>query len=160
MQKKTVKQELEIYDFSELSGEQQNLLLVAKSMLEKAYAPYSNFLVGAAALLEDGQVMVGCNQENASYPLCICAERVALYNAGANATGTKIKSLAVIAKNPKNALLQPVSPCGACRQVILEFEEKQEGKIEILLQGETDEVYRIETAADLLPLNFSGSVLL
>ncbi len=128
-------------------------------MLKLAYAPYSNFFVGAAALAEDGTVHRGCNQENASYPLCICGERVALYNSHVNAHGKKIKSLAIIAQNPAKKLDQPVSPCGACRQVIAEFEQKQNAPIEIYLQGETDEIYYFESCEKLLPYQFSGNVL-
>jgi len=128
-------------------------------MLNVAYAPYSNFYVGAAVLMEDGTVHKGCNQENASYPLCICGERVALYNAHVNAHGKKIKTLAIIAKNPSKKLDQPVSPCGACRQVIAEFEQKQSAPIEIFLQGESDEVYYLESNDKLLPYQFSSKVL-
>lgn len=128
-------------------------------MLEVAYAPYSNFFVGAAALMEDGTVHHGCNQENASYPLCICGERVALYNSHVNAQGKKVKTLAIIAKNPNKKLNQPVSPCGACRQVIAEFEQKQNAPIEIYLQGESDEVYYFESTEKLLPYQFSSKVL-
>ena len=128
-------------------------------MLNVAYAPYSNFYVGAAALMEDGSIHRGCNQENASYPLCICGERVALYNSHVNAIGIKVKALAIVAKNPAKKLIHPVSPCGACRQVIAEFEQKQNAPIEIFLKGETDEVFRFESTELLLPYQFSGKVL-
>ena len=128
-------------------------------MLKVAYAPYSNFLVGAAALMEDGSIHRGCNQENASYPLCICGERVALYNSHVNAVGKKVVALAIIAKNPAKKLMQPVSPCGACRQVIAEFEQKQNAPIEIFLKGETDEVYQFDSTEMLLPYQFSSKVL-
>lgn len=147
------------YKFSELNEATQSLLSEAKQMLNIAYAPYSNFLVGAAALMEDGSIHKGCNQENASYPLCICGERVALYNSHVNAVGKKVVTLAIIAKNPKKKLEHPVSPCGACRQVIAEFEQKQNAPIEIYLQGESEEVIYFESTEKLLPYQFSSKVL-
>jgi len=154
-----IQQKVQVYQMEELPEYALNLMKEAEKMLDIAYAPYSNFLVGAAALMEDGTLHHGCNQENASYSLCICAERAALFNAGANAPKKIIKSLAVIAKNPAKPLEIPVSPCGACRQVMFEFEEKQDAPIEVFLKGESNEVYRLENCALLLPLNFSGKVL-
>jgi cytidine deaminase len=136
-----------------------DLMSVAIQQLDKAYAPYSNFHVGAAALTTDDAIFKGCNQENASYPLCICAERVALYNFGVNSE-SKIKALAVVARNPAKPLDKPVSPCGACRQVILEFEQKQNSDIVIFLKGESDIIYQIENAKQLLPFSFDKSSLL
>jgi len=146
-------------DLSSIPSQAVTLLQEAEKMLSVAYAPYSNFLVGAAALMEDGSIHHGCNQENASYPLCICGERVALYNSHVNAPGVKVISLAIIAKNPEKKLESPVSPCGACRQVIAEFEQKQDAPIEIYLKGETDEVFYLKDSSALLPYQFSGKVL-
>jgi len=146
-------------DLSTIPPYAVTLLKEAGKMLSVAYAPYSNFLVGAAALMEDGSIHPGCNQENASYPLCICGERVALYNSHVNAPGLKVVALAITAQNPAKKLLSPVSPCGACRQVIAEFEQKQEAPIEIFLQGETEEVFFMEDCSTLLPYQFSGEVL-
>ena len=144
---------------SDLQPYAVSLLKEATKMLEVAYAPYSNFLVGAAALMEDGSIHHGCNQENASYPLCICGERVALYNSHVNAPNQKVIALAITAKNPAKKLMSPVSPCGACRQVIAEFEQKQDAPIEIFLKGETDEVFHLKDCSILLPYQFSGKVL-
>lgn len=147
------------YKLNELPQDIQHLLKEAKQMEKVAYAPYSNFLVGAALELNSGFLHKGCNQENASYPLCICAERVALYNAHVHHPGELIKRLAVTASNPKKAITNPVSPCGACRQVIAEFENKQKAPIEIYMQGQSDLVYYIESASVLLPISFSSEFL-
>lgn len=136
-----------------------SLFKEAEKMLKVAYAPYSNFLVGAAALMADGSIHHGCNQENASYPLCICGERVALYNSHVNAANIKVVALAIVAKNPAKKLMHPVSPCGACRQVIAEFEQKQNAPIEIFLKGETNEILHFKDSSILLPYQFSGKVL-
>ncbi len=152
-------QKYKVYTLSELSEEIKKLFAVAETMLSVAYAPYSNFQVAAALSLEDGTIHKGCNQENASYPLCMCAERVALYSAGAIDPRKKIEKLVIIAKNPEKAIQSPVSPCGACRQVISEFEDKQSAPIEIYLKGETEEIYHLESAKVLLPLSFTGDVL-
>lgn len=132
----------------------------AVAQLERSYAPYSNFNVGAAVLLENGEVHGGCNQENASYPLCICAERVALNSAWAQ-SDSKVVALAVVARNnQKKVLDKPISPCGACRQVILEFEEKQNQNIPIFLKGVGQKVYQVENAKSLLPFSFGKDDLI
>ena len=151
--------ELNKKDLTKLEPYAKSLLKEAEKMLEVAYAPYSNFLVGAAALMEDGTIHHGCNQENASYPLCICGERVALYNSHVNAPKKKVVALAITAKNPSKKLMFPVSPCGACRQVIAEFEQKQNAPIELFLKGETDEILHFKDSTMLLPYQFSGNVL-
>ena len=145
----------------ELPKSIQKLLRKASKQTRLAYAPYSNFLVGAAILMEDGQIIGGCNQENASYPLCICAERVALYTYGAQKIKSKIKALAVTASYSQRPLQQPCMPCGACRQVIQEYENRQNQSIDIYVtaEGITDIIYfkGIET---ILPSAFSQSTLL
>lgn len=151
--------EFTILKESELTAEIKELLNQANGMLAKSYSPYSEFKVAAALSTKDGQTFVGCNQENASYPLCICAERVALYNAGSSDPNHIIQSIVIIAKNPAKPVMAPVSPCGACRQVILEFEERQKQPIQIYLKGETDELYKLDKASDLLPLHFSSEYL-
>ena len=147
------------YLLNELPADIQHLLKEAKKMEKVAYAPYSNFLVGSALELTSGAISTGCNQENASYPLCICAERVALYNAHVHHNGEVIRRLAVTASNPKKSISEPVSPCGACRQVIMEFENKQKSPIEIYMQGQSDVVFYIESASVLLPISFSSEFL-
>ncbi|MEE9437527.1 MAG: cytidine deaminase [Saprospiraceae bacterium] len=144
---------------TELNAEEQKVMTKAISMLDSAYAPYSKFYVGGAAMTESGNVYGGCNQENASYPLCICGERVALFNAGANEPTTPIKILAIVCHNPKVIIETPVSPCGACRQVISEFELRHNSKIKILLKGDSDIIYKLNSGQDLLPMSFNSSYL-
>ena len=142
-----------------LSMDDNELLQIAIKQLDNAYAPYSKFHVGAAARLEDGSIYVGSNQENASYPLCMCAERVALYNAAAVKPEVPIESLAITIHNPTMVIDKPVSPCGACRQVISEYEFRHGRPIRILLKSDAEEVYEIASVADLLPLGFNGTFL-
>lgn len=150
----------EVYqNINELTPIEQAALQKAIDMLDSAYAPYSEFYVGAAAVTDQGSIYGGCNQENASYPLCICGERVALFNAGANEPKTPIKLLAIVAHNPKKFIANPISPCGACRQVISEFASRHEQDFPILLKADTDEVYKIKSTKDLLPLGFNSSYL-
>jgi len=149
-----------VYDNTDqLSSEDRQLVEKAVDQLKNAYAPYSSFHVGAAVRLIDGDEFVGCNQENASYPLCICGERVALYNAGANKPNVPIEALAITIKNLKARIEKPVSPCGACRQVISEFEYRHKHKIRILLKSDGDEVYEIDSIQDILPMGFNGTFL-
>lgn len=143
----------------EMSNDDRQLMLTAIAQLEKAYAPYSQFHVGAAARLLDGEIFIGSNQENASYPLCMCGERVALYNAAANKPEIPVEALAITIKNQKSTIDKPVSPCGACRQVISEYEFRHNHKIRILLKSDGDEVYELDSVADLLPMGFNGSFL-
>ena len=131
----------------------------AHKMLDSAYAPYSNFHVGAAARLVDGSIYTGANQENASYPLCMCGERVALYNAAVYKPGVAVDTLAILVRNPNKPVLTPASPCGACRQVIAEFEGRYNHPIRILLKAESDMIYEFHSGGDLLPLGFNGSFL-
>ncbi len=119
-----------------------------------AYAPYSSFKVGAAVLLEDGQIVTGSNQENAAYPSGLCAERVAVFAAASHNPGKKIVRIAVAAKN-KNGEATQITPCGGCRQVMLEYEYKQNHPIKILLLGPNKTMFQFNNADDLLPLGFN-----
>lgn len=143
----------------QLSKEEKTVMQKAINMLENVYAPYSNFFVGSAALTESGSIYGGCNQENASYPLCICGERVALYNAGANEPKSPIKILAIVCHNPNKMVEKPVSPCGACRQVISEFEKRHNQSFPILLKGDTDAIYKLNSGSQLLPFGFDNTYL-
>lgn len=145
--------------YSELNLLDRTLVDKAVAMTDVAYAPYSGFLVGAAVQLRNGVVLGGCNQENASYPLCMCGERVALYNAAANYPNQSVDTLAIVARNPKKKLTQPVSPCGACRQVIAEYESRYGSDIRIILKGETDDVIIFDTIKELLPYGFDDTFL-
>ena len=145
---------------SEMPEEYVSLMQRAINQLEFAYAPYSQFLVGAALILDNGEVFVGNNQENASFPLCMCAERVALYSLGAAHQSFQIKALAITAKNLKKEHKGFCMPCGACRQVIQEFEQRQETPITLLLSGDDDQVMQIKGIDKILPLSFSSKDLL
>jgi len=144
---------------ADLNDKEREAVTMAMSMIDKAYAPYSNFYVGAAAVTASGTVYPGCNQENASYPLCICGERVALYNAGAHEHDVPVVLLAIVCSSRDKAVPRPVSPCGACRQVITEFEDRHDQPITILLKADGDTLYKSESGAKLLPFLFDASVL-
>jgi cytidine deaminase len=148
-----------VQDLHEMTEIEKKLVLKAVSQLDFAYAPYSNFHVGAAVLLENDNIYGGCNQENASYPLCMCGERVALYHTAISEPNGLIKALAITARNQYHQLTAPVMPCGACRQVILEYEQKQGQKIKIYLKTDDDKVYISESAANLIPFGFDASFL-
>jgi len=138
----------------------QDLMNAAERQLSMSYAPYSNFHVGAAVLLENGNIYLGCNQENASYPLCMCAERVALYNMGAQEKDFNILAIAITAHNPAKALKEPVMPCGACRQVIQEFESRQTAPIALYLTSDCEEIMQIVGIEKILPFSFSKEHLI
>lgn len=146
-------------DKSDLTPSDFLILNHALDQLPKAYAPYSNFHVGAAVLLNDGSIYFGCNQENASYPLCICGERVALYNAGVNQPNTPISTLAIVVENQKSFTTGMATPCGACRQVIAEFEMRHRQSIRIILKSQAPEVYIFESIDALLPYSFNKTFL-
>ena len=157
-QQKQIITTLNIIDHIDLlPSEDKELLLQAIAASELAYAPYSKFYVGAALRLTDGTIVKGSNQENAAYPLCLCAERVAI--AAASNYNMGVTAIAVMARNPRAKLTKPVSPCGACRQVILETERRFQQKIRVILYGETGEVYVLDSANDLLPVSFDEKVL-
>jgi len=155
MQQKTIETKITVYRFDELSDEYKNLINKAKEQTENAYAPYSKFHVGAAALLENGEIVAGSNQENAAYPSGLCAERVAVFYANSRFPDVAVKALAVAAWTNGKFLAQPVTPCGACRQVLLETENRFKKDIPVLLYG-TESVYLIEKVKDLLPLSFNS----
>lgn len=131
----------------------------AKEAALNAYAPYSKFFVGAALLLEDETLVTGTNQENAAYPLCMCAERVALYTAASIAPGKKILKMAIVAHKKNHKELAPATSCGACRQVMLEFQLRQKQPIEIVMLGPDNKWLHCPSVEVLLPLDFNGSHL-
>jgi cytidine deaminase len=154
-EKRTVLINYEIIDNTENgTHEDQNLIRSAEIAAGNAYSPYSGFSVGAAVLMEGGQVITGSNQENAAYPNGLCAERVALFSAASNYPDRNILKIAVAAKN-KSGNLTPVTPCGSCRQVLYEYEVKQHRKIIILLIGPDQTILRFDSADTLLPLGFN-----
>lgn len=149
----------EVSGLSSLLDEDLELVKEAWNACGKAYAPYSHFHVGAALRLENGIVFKGNNQENAAYPSGLCAERVAIFSASAMHPGVPVKTIAVVAKTEVFNLSNPVTPCGACRQVIAEYEMLSEKPIRIILQGNTDKIWIIEGISNLLPLMFHGTEL-
>ncbi|RFN58716.1 cytidine deaminase [Marixanthomonas ophiurae] len=160
MKKHTIEINLEVYDsVSELPQEIQNLMNKAQQAREDAYAPYSRFRVGAALELNSGEIVIGNNQENAAFPSGLCAERVAIYQAGATHPNGSIKTMAITARSLQHKVTKPIPPCGACRQAIAEYEIKQESPIAIYFMGETGKVAKANSIADLLPLLFDKSYL-
>ncbi|MFQ5447267.1 MAG: cytidine deaminase [Saprospiraceae bacterium] len=143
----------------ELGKDDRALLTLARNTLENAYAPYSGFKVGAAVLLENGEMLSGTNYENASYPLTICAEQSVLAAASSQFPGVAVRALAISVKNVKQVIEHPAAPCGACRQIIYETERKNDTSIRIILQGEKGPVYVIGRGRDLLPLAFDETYL-
>lgn len=159
---KEVKVESTLYifkDINELPKEVSVLMHKAIEAREKAYAPYSSFYVGAAILLDNNKIVTGNNQENASYPSGLCAERTAIYYASAQYPRAKVIRMAITAGSKKNKTASPIPPCGACRQAIAEYEVKQGSSIEIYFMGETGKVAKSNSLANLLPLVFDKSVL-
>ena len=151
---------LEVFEsISELPTSIQNLMNKAQQACEKAYAPYSRFKVGAALQLVSGEIILGNNQENAAYPSGLCAERVAVFHAGATHPNATIVSMALTAKSLKNKITTPVPPCGACRQVLAEYEVKQNTPITIYFMGETGKIVKANSIKELLPLIFDSSYL-
>lgn len=135
------------------------LLKEAREVTAHAYAPYSHFQVGAVIRLANGEIVAGTNQENASFPIGLCAERVALASAASVYPNVDIDTIAISYHNLKGDSGHPISPCGMCRQALAEYEMKQEGAIRLILGGLTGKVYVISRANDLLPLSFSGEEL-
>ncbi|OEK07901.1 cytidine deaminase [Flavivirga aquatica] len=159
---KEIKIESTLYVFEnleELPSEVFSLMKKAIEIRDKAYAPYSNFNVGAAMLLDNGVVITGNNQENASYPSGLCAERTAIYYAGSQYPNAKIIQMAISAGSKNKETIKPIPPCGACRQAIVEYEIKQNAPIEIYFMGKVGNVIKSDSLANLLPLGFDKSVL-
>ncbi len=160
MKKQTISFELSVFEsLEELNEKDHKLILAAIEARKDAYAPYSNFMVGAAVLLENGKVVTGNNQENASYPSGLCAERVAVFQAGSKYPGVTIKSIAITAMSKTHLIEKPAAPCGNCRQAISEYEYNQKSSIELLLMGEKGEIIKCHSLADILPLGFNNSYL-
>ncbi|MCM1079052.1 MAG: cytidine deaminase [Bacteroidales bacterium] len=142
------------YKPEELTEDDRQLIEKAIKATDNSYSPYSHFSVGACLLLDDGSTVIGANQENAAYPSGLCAERTAVFAAQAQHPDKPVKAIAIAARNTSGNLTeQPVTPCGSCRQVILEIEERYKRPVRILLYG-TEAVYVVRTVRDLLPLCF------
>jgi len=145
----------EVHEVSELPESDRNLVFQARTILSKAYSPYSGFSVGAALLLENGQIITGNNQENAAYPSGICAERTAVFYAGSQYPGVAIKAIAIAASTKGKFISKPAYPCGSCRQVLLEARNRAGKPMKVILAG--DEIIEtIEDVRDLLPMPFES----
>ena len=142
-----------MYTMEELDETGSMLVKKAMEATNNSYSKYSNFKVGAALILENGKVIIGANQENAAYPVTICAERTALFAAQANYPDQPVKAIAIAARNANGFLDEPISPCGSCRQAILEVEERYGKPIKIYLYG-TKGILEVDSIKDLLPLSF------
>ena len=152
---KELKQQVIIrkYLFEELTDSDKRLIEAAKEATKRSYAPYSHFNVGAAGMLDDGTIVTGSNQENAAYPSGLCAERTTLFHAGSEYPDKAVTTLAIAASNSEGFTEQPVTPCGACRQVMLEAEQRYHRPIRMLMYG-TACIYETRGTKDLLPLSF------
>jgi cytidine deaminase len=143
----------------ELDSESKYLVHKAKEATAHSYAPYSKFNVGAAVILEDGTIVTGSNQENASYPLCMCAERVALYTAATQHPNKKITKLAVVAHKKNHKELTSATSCGACAQVMLEFEHRQKSAYQVIMLGDDNRWIKCSSVGAILPMGFTKDSL-
>lgn len=152
---------ISILDEKELTTSQKNVVDAAKKTSINAYAPYSHFHVGAACLLDNGEIICGSNQENAAYPSGICAERTTLFYAMSKYPSAKVLKLAVVASDDQGNFTEDIAaPCGACRQVIFETECRSKGDIEILLPSKNEGIYVFQSIKDLLPFAFGPTNLI
>lgn len=143
----------------ELPIDIQNLMNKAVEIRKKAYAPYSKFRVGVSILLDNGEIVLGSNQENGAYPSGLCAERVAIFHAAAIYPEATILKIIITAASDNNPTVIPVPPCGACRQSIAEYESKQNTPIEIYYMGEIGKIHQSESLKNLLPFMFDNKLL-
>lgn len=150
--------DIEARRYDELTEEDRQLIEAACEATARSYAPYSHFAVGAAALLENGTVVTGTNQENAAYPSGLCAERTTLFYANSQYPNQAVKTLAIAARTENDFLKTPIPPCGACRQVLLETEKRYGKSMRILLYSKSD-IYILNGVSGLLPLSFDGGYL-
>jgi len=146
-------------NINELPNKEKTLLQKARENTQNAYAPYSQFHVSAVALLDNGETICATNQENASYPVGICAERVLLSAVSSLQPGALIKTISISYDNTNGESSKPISPCGICRQSLLEYETRFNTQIKIIMSGLDGEVLVVENAKQLLPFNFSSGDL-
>jgi cytidine deaminase len=160
MKKIKIESFLEVYSsMDELPKTIFSLMQEAILARDTAYAPYSDFYVGAAILLDNGIVVRGSNQENAAYPSGLCAERTAIYYASAQYPNARFKAIAISARAKEKATVQPIPPCGSCRQAIAEYEIRQDSSIPIYFMGDQGEVWKSDSLENLLPLLFTSKYL-
>ena len=155
MEARTITTKLLVAQMNELPFDDVELIEHAISQTEKSYSPYSKFNVGAAIRLENGETVVGCNQENAAFGVTMCAERSALFAAGAKCPEVAVTAIAIAARDAEGLLREPISPCGVCRQAMVEPETRYNRRLRILLYG-TEKIYVIDGIAELMPLTFSN----
>lgn len=144
---------------NQLSKDDQELLEAAKKATQTAYAPYSHFNVGAAARLSSNDIIVSSNQESASFPVGICAERALLNSIGSQYPHQKITTLAISYEPVGKPSNEPLSPCGMCRQSLLDYETRFQAPIKIIMAGKSGKVMVVNTASHLLPFGFDGAIL-
>lgn len=149
----------EYQTIDELSDQDRDLVEKATEAHNRAYAPYSQYHVGAALLMEDGKIVTGNNQENVAYPSGICAERVALFYASSQYPNEVIKTIAIAAKAENFIISEAVAPCGSCRQVMSEYESKQQSPIRIILKAEQGKILAFDKVEDILPFMFHAEGL-
>lgn len=160
MKKQKIEISIEVFEsVSELPKDIQELMNKAQEARNDAYAPYSLFQVGAAIRLASNEITIGSNQENAAYPSGLCAERVAIFHTGALYPKEEIKAIAISASSSKQVLTEPIGPCGACRQSLAEYEQKQKSPIAVYFMGETGKIVKTNSVMDLLPLGFDAKYL-
>ena len=159
---KVIKKEITVrvyHDASQLTEDEQRLIREAQASIKRAYAPYSKFSVGSAVLLENGKIICGSNQENAVYPLGLCAERVALFTAGSHFPDIPVIALALATQKALKPDEVPVFPCGSCRQVLIESETRHHHDIKLLITGSDGRIYVIDSVKKILPFAFQGDSL-
>lgn len=154
-----IKNKIDVYEFEELNEKDQQLLISARNACDLSHSPYSNFKVGCAISIQGENIVVGANQENASYPVCICAEGVALANASMQFPNTPIETIAITVKTANQSTKSPIAPCGVCRQNIAEYENRYQKNIRLILQGETGDVFVLNSIKEILPLSFGAADL-
>lgn len=156
----TLQIEIKVYEHrNELPEEIAGLIVEAHKAAEKAYSKYSHFRVGAAILMNNGKIITGNNQENAVYPCGLCAERTAAFAASARFPEVPFHKIAITAIHPNKILKEPIAPCGSCRQVLYEYEQKFGQPIEVILAAQEGPVYHFKSVADLLPYTFHAGFL-
>ena len=160
MKEISITTQFKVFDSNlDLPNDIQELMTHAVEVRKNAYARYSKFRVGVAILLDNGEIVLGSNQENAAYPSGLCAERVAVFYAGAVYPEAKILKMAITAASDTNQTMAPIPPCGSCRQSMAEYEIKQETPIEIYFMGEIGAIYKSESLKNLLPFMFDKKFL-
>jgi len=158
MNQKDIVISIKVALYDELGEADRHLVDEARAATLRAYAPYSNFRVGAAVLLDNGEVLSGSNQENAAYPSGLCAERTTAFYAHSRYPDARFETVAIAARDTSgNEIMSPISPCGACRQSLLEFETLARHDVRVLLVG-AEEIYILPSVKSLLPLSFSEIV--